>query len=105
MSIIIIVPTFNHNHNYKPMIKEKLKYSDYTFQIKRRSKLDPTKNATVGTRMNCPQCDHEQPEAPHGETVNCPNCGLYMHRRGNALYCVKLEPEELPEKAHRLLEE
>ena len=70
------------------MIKEELRYSDYTVYESKPSRIDKHKTLRIEMGFKCPQCKRNLPALEHLGTITC-TCKLKMTRRGNLLECVK----------------
>ena len=70
------------------MIHETFKKSDYFFDEKKKSLIDPTKEVVVKEGVICPRCKAHIPdtELEHGFQYTC-TCGLFIVAWGDSLMC------------------
>jgi len=53
----------------------------------RPSKIRPGGYCLARTVLICPCCNAENPPIEDGNCASCPDCGLHMAVKGNALVC------------------
>lgn len=68
----------------KPVV-EKLIYHQWFHRVMKQSIYAPTQvQDDDKSYLTCPGCGAAHKDIPHDSTIVC-DCGLYMHRLGNAL--------------------